>query len=239
MQEVLKELLQGYGVMSLYFLAAASMALLSRVLIKIPDELFRKILHFILLGSIFTFAFAFDTWWVSALAAIIFELVVYPILVLCEHIKNYSKITTERKKGELKTSLLLVFTMFAVVISVCWGIFNDRYLVIASILAWGVGDAFAALIGKKYGKHKVKDKHADGKKSYEGTLAMFISSFISVAVVLTFRGGLTPVGYIVIPVATAAASAIAELYSKNGLDTVICPLTAMVVIDTLTLIFGG
>lgn len=235
----MQELLQGYGVMSLYFIVAASAALLCRALIKIPDEVFRKLLHFILLGSIFVFVFAFDTWWISALAAVIFEIVVYPILLLCEHIKNYSKITTERKKGELKTSLLLVFTMFAAVISVCWGLLGDRYLVVASILAWGVGDAFAALIGKKYGKHKVKGKHVDGKKSYEGTFAMFISSFVSVAVVLVFRGGLTPVGYIVIPVATAAASAVAELYSKNGLDTVICPLTAMVVVDTLTLVLGG
>ena len=235
----MQELLHGFGVLSEYFIIAASSVLLCRFLIKIPDEIFRKTLHFVLLGSVFVFVFAFDTWWLSALAAIIFEVIVYPILMVVERIKHFSEFTTERKKGEIKSSLLLVFTMFAVVISVCWGLLNDKMLVIASILAWGVGDAFAALIGKKYGKHKIKDRHTDGKKSYEGTFAMFITSFLSVAFVLTFRGGLTTSGYIIIPVVSAGVSAIAELYSKNGLDTVICPICAMVTIDTLTLLFGG
>ncbi len=235
----MQELMRGFAVMSIYFAVAATTALTMRLLIKIPDEIFRKTLHFILLGSVFVFAFAFETWWISALAAIIFEIVVYPILIIMEKLKNFSEITTERKRGELKSSLLLVFTMFAVVISVSWGLLGDRYLVVASILAWGVGDAFAALVGKKFGKHKIKDKHTDGKKSFEGTTAMFISSFLSVAFVLTFRGGLSPFGYILISVLTAAVSAIAELYSKNGLDTVICPLSAMVVVDSLMFIMGG
>ncbi len=239
MQDVIQELLHGFGALSVYFIVAASTVLLCRFLIKIPNEVFRKTLHFVLLGSVFVFVYGFETWWISALAAIIFEVIVYPILMVVEHIKNFSEFTTERKKGELKTSLLLVFTMFAFVISVCWGIFHDRMLVIASILAWGIGDAFAALVGKKFGKHKIKDKFTDGKKSYEGTFAMFISSFVTVAVVMTLHGGLKPVGYIIIPLVTAVISALAELYSKNGMDTVICPVAAMVVVDGLTLLFGG
>ncbi len=235
----MEELLHGFAVLSIYFACAATAALTVRLFIKIPDEIFRKTLHFILLGSVFVFAFAFKTWWISALAAIIFEIIVYPLLLVFERYKNFSELTTERKKGELKSSLLLVFTMFAVVITVSWGLLGDKYLVVASILAWGIGDAFAALIGKKYGKHKIKDKHTDGKKSFEGTAAMFVSSFFSVAFVLTFRGGLSPIAYILISVITAAVSAIAELYSKNGLDTVICPLAAMAVVDTLTLVMGG
>ncbi len=239
MQAVFQELLHGFGVLSIYFIIAASTVLLCRFLIKIPDEVFRKILHFVLLGSVFVFVYAFDTWWISALSAIIFEVIVFPLLMIFEHIKNFSEFTTERKKGELKNSLLLVFTMFAFVIFVCWGLLNDKILVIASILAWGVGDAFAALIGKKYGRHKIKDKHTDGKKSYEGTFAMFAFSFVAVLVVMLFHGGINPLGYIVIPVVTAAVSATAELYSKNGNDTVICPVAAMIAVNSLTILFGG
>lgn len=239
MQEILQELLHGFGVMSVYFIIAATVALTCRAFIKIPDEVFRKTLHFILLGSVFVFVYAFETWWLSALSAIIFEIVVYPILMILEKLKDFSQITTERKKGELKASLLLVFSMFAFVIFVCWGLLHDKILVIASILSWGVGDAFAALIGKKYGKHKIKDKHTDGKKSYEGTFAMFTSSFVTVAIVMTFHGGISFAGYIVIPLVTAAISAIAELYSKNGHDTIICPIAAMIVVDGLTYLFGG
>ena len=234
----MQEFLNGFAAMSVYFAIAATTVLLLRFTIKIPHEVFRKTLHFVLLGSVFVFVFAFDNWYISALAAIIFEIIVYPILILFEKLKKYSEITTERKKGELKASLMLVFTMFAIVIAVCWGLMKDKYLVIASILAWGVGDAFAALIGKRFGKHKIKASHADGKKSYEGTIAMFLFSCISVATVIIYHGHYTLGGYIVIPVITGFVSAITELYSKNGMDTVICPLSAMITLNLLTLIFG-
>ena len=234
----MQDFINGFGALSVYFIIAASAVLLLRFTVKIPQEIFRKTLHFVLLGSIFVFVFAFDNWYTAALASLAFEIIVYPILILFEKLKRFSEITTERKKGELKSSLLLVFTMFAIVIFVCWGGMQDRFLVIASILAWGVGDAFAALIGKKFGKHKIKSKHTDGKKSYEGTVSMFIFSFISVSAVITYHHHYNTAGYIIIPIITGLVSTLAELYSKNGLDTVLCPLSAMVSLVIFTFIFG-
>ena len=111
----MEELLQGVKALLLYFATAAGTALTCRVLIRIPDELFRKILHCILLGSLPVFVFCFDTWWVSALCALGFAIAVYPILAWFERYKGFSELTTERKKGELKESLLLVFGMFTAV----------------------------------------------------------------------------------------------------------------------------
>lgn len=228
----------GAGIVVLYFIIAASIAIACRFLINIPDELFRKILHCILLGSLLPFVFAFDKWWPSALTAILFAVVVYPILAFFEKFKTFSKVTTERKKGELKSSLLLVFGMFAFVIAVCWGWLSDKYLVLASIYAWGFGDAAAALIGTRFGKHKIKWKYIDGKKSVEGSLAMFITSLVSVAVILACRGGMSVVGYVLVPLVTALVSAVSELYSKDGMDTVICPISVMVVLLPLVYLFG-
>ena len=59
----MQEFLHGAGVVCIYFVVAASAALWGRRLIQIPDELFRKMLHFILLLSYIPFAFAFETWW--------------------------------------------------------------------------------------------------------------------------------------------------------------------------------
>lgn len=233
------ELLTGFGILAIYFIIAASTALLLRHIIKIPDEIFRKALHTVLLGSLLVFVFGFENWWVSALAAIIFELIVYPILMFFERFKTYTSVTTERKKGEFKSSLLIVFTMFAVVIAVCWGWLGDKLLVLASVYAWGFGDAAAALIGKRFGTHKINWRFVDGKKSFEGTAAMFVTSVISVAVILAFRGGMNTAGYIIVPLVTAVVSAAAELYSKNGLDTVICPLCAMATLLPLVYLFGG
>lgn len=235
----MQEFLTGAGIVILYFIVAASVAIACRFLIKIPDELFRKILHCILLGSLLPFVFGFQTWWRSAVMAIIFAIIVYPILAFFEKFKSYSQMTTERKKGELKTSLLLVFGMFAFVIAICWGWHGDRYLVLASIYAWGVGDAAAALVGKRFGKHKINLKYLDGQKSLEGSLAMFAISFVSVAIILWCRGGMNVLQCLVTALITAAVSAVAELYSKDGMDTVICPIAAMVTVIPIVYLFGG
>ncbi|MBP3647961.1 MAG: hypothetical protein J6K55_16270 [Clostridia bacterium] len=63
--------------------------------------------------------------------------------------------------------------MLAVCVCVCWGWLGDRYLVLACMYAWGVGDAFAALCGKAFGRHKIVLARTGAVKSAEGSLAMF------------------------------------------------------------------
>lgn len=229
----------GTGWVLLYYLIAAGTALTCRFFFKIPDEIFRKTLHSILLLSFLVFIIAFETWWMAVVLAIVFAIVVYPILAFFERFKGYSELTTERKSGELKTSLLLVFGMFSVIATICWGWLEDKYLVLTSIYAWGFGDAMAALVGKRFGKHKIAWKYTDGKKSVEGSTAMFITSFISVVIILVCRGQMNAVSYILISVIVAFVSTLAELFSKNGLDTVICPVSAMAVLLPLIFMFGG
>jgi len=235
----MQELWAGTQAILIYFAIAAGTALGCRLLIRIPDEIFRKTLHCILLGSLPVFLFAFDTWYLAAFASVGFAIVVYPLLAWLDHFSFFEKLTTERKHGELQHSLLLVFSMFAFVMGICWGWLGDRYLVLASVYAWGLGDAAAALIGKKYGTHKIKWKYTDGKKSYEGSTTMFLVSLLTVTAILLLRGGLSVAGYIVIPLIVASVSALAELYSKNGNDTVICPLCAMAALLPLISLFGG
>ena len=223
----------------IYFIIAVVIAFGCRILFTIPDEIFRKALHFILLGSFLVLLVSYPTWQITAIAAIIFEVLVYPILKIAERIKQYSSFTTERKKGELKASLMLVYTMFAIVVTVCWGFFNDKYLALASLYAWGIGDAFAALIGKKYGRHKIHAPGLDGRKSYEGTFSMFFISFTTVFIILMWRGGLNIVACILTALIVGFVSAISELYSKNGNDTVICPISAMLTLLPLVYVFGG
>ncbi len=223
----------------IYFVIVVILAFSGRVFITIPEEVFRKILHFILLGSFYILIISYPTWLMTALVAIIFEILVYPILFFFERFQKYSEFTTERKAGELKHSLMLVYTMFAIVVAVCWWCFGDKYLALASLYAWGIGDAVAALVGKKFGKHKINAPKLDGKKSYEGTISMFFVSCCSVYFILTWRGGLHVISCIIISLIVGLVSAVSELYSKNGNDTVICPLSAMVALLPLVYLFGG
>ena len=235
----MNHILPGTANLIIYFIGAISIAFPARALFTIPDEVFRKLLHFILLGSFGVLLVSYPTWQITAMVAIVFEIIVYPILMFFERLKKYSQFTTERKKGELKHSLMLVYTMFAVVVMICWGLFGDKYLALASLYAWGIGDAAAALIGKRYGKHKIRAFKLDGKKSYEGTLAMYLVSCISVFFILMLRGGMQMGVCIIIALIVGAISAIVELYSKNGNDTVFCPLAAMVTLLSLVYLLGG
>lgn len=235
----MQEFIRGAGIVCLYYVVAASSIFAVRWLTKIPDELFRKILHSILLISYIPFAFAFDTWWKSVLLTVIMEILIYPILALAEHLPAFSSFVNERKGGEFKNSLLLAFTMLAVCNTVCWGILGDKYLGIACMYSWGVGDAFAALIGKRFGKHKIKWKYADPHKSVEGSSAMFVTSAIAVACVLLAHNHLTLLGYILIPIGGAATATVVEMVSREGYDTILCPAAAMAVMIPLMALCGG
>lgn len=235
---MLLEFINGYGMLLGYFVFCAASALLLRRLVRVPTEVFRKTLHFILLGSIFIWTYMFETWWVSALAAVAFTAMVFPILMFAERIPGYSELLTERKSGEIKRSLVVVFSMYVAVICVCWGWLGEKYLVIASVLAWGLGDAAAALVGKRFGQHYIEGKLVEGRKSLEGTLAMFTVSFVAVMAVLSAHSPVARSSHVPIASATAAACAVVELYTKEGMDTLTCPFAAAAVLIFLVHLWG-
>ena len=222
--------LYGVGITMLYIIVAVGIMLLARKYFTIPDEVFRKILHFILLGAYIPLVFAFETWWMSAIFSISLIFILFPILSVAGKIPMFSSFMNERKKGEFKSSMVLAVGMMAFSVSICWGIFGEKYLVLATIYAWGIGDGLAALIGKRFGKHKIKWKMADAKKSMEGSLTMFLCSLISVFTVLMIRGRNSTMKCFAIAFFVAIVCTITELCAKDGLDTVLCPTSAMLVI---------
>ena len=236
---IMQELLHGAFLFVAYVIPAAVVMLTARRFLKIPDELFRKILHFILLGAYFPFLFGFNTWWISAGFAVGVMAIIYPILALAGKIPAFSSFVNERKKGEFKSSMILALATVAISISICWGIFDDKLLTLACVYAWGVGDAFAALVGKQFGKHKIKLPLADPCKSWEGSVAMFVSAVVSVVTVLLVRGGMEMGTCIFISLLAATATTYVELITKDGMDTITCPAVAMVVIIPLVEIMGG
>ena len=224
----------------IYYLAPLAVIILSvRAFTKIPDELFRKILHFILLGAYIPLLFGFKVWWHSLLFISCLGVLLFPTLLIAGKIKGFSSFVNERKKGEFKSSMVLAVGIMAISVTLGWGLLNDKFLVLAAIYSWGVGDAFAALIGKKYGKHKIKWRFVDNKKSYEGSAAMLITSTVAAFIVMLIRGGLNPFEALVISFVAATASTFVELCSKNGVDTITCPAVSMLIILPLTMVFGG
>ena len=233
------EFLNGLLIFIVYLTPCAVVMLLIRKFTKIPDELFRKILHFILLGAYIPLLFGFDTWWRAIILGVAMAALLFPVLLLAGKIPGFSSFVNERKKGEFLSSMLLALGVMAATTAVGWGIMKDQYIGLASVYAWGVGDGFAALIGKKFGKHKIKWKFVDNKKSYEGSAAMLLTSALAVFTVLMVRGGINPLFAAAIALVAALVSTFVELCSKGGIDTVTCPAISMVIIVALTELVGG
>ena len=80
---------------------------------------------------------------------------------------------------------------------------------------------------------------ADNRRSIEGSLAMFISSFISVLFVLLIRDGIYPIGCLTVAFSASIVCTVVEMCTKSGLDTAICPISAMLVVLPLVTLFGG
>lgn len=236
---MIKEILSGAGSILLFAAILASIALLIRRFTNVQDELFRKILHIILIIMTMFWPYMFKHWYEAAITSLLFIALLYPVFAIIGQFIDFTKFMNERKKGEFKSSIILVFIMYAVVVTLCWGWRGERLLVIAAVSAWGYGDAAAALVGKRFGRRFLQGKHIEGRKSVEGSHAMFFTSFVSVLTVLLIRGGMAWYGYLLTALITAFITSVVELYSLKGSDTITCPFAAMTCILPLVWLFGG
>ncbi|MCD7715669.1 MAG: TSUP family transporter [Lachnospiraceae bacterium] len=223
------ELLHTLGVLILFLVIAVCIALLAFRFLHVDGEARRKVLHTIAFLLIVVLMLASEHWYVPAFLSLLFAVVVYPILRLLEKQPFYTSLFQERSSGEVRKSLLLLFGMAAVLITVFWGLLNSQITVLSAILAWGLGDEAAALIGKRFGRHKLTFGLADHKKSREGSTAMLCTAFLAIFITLTVNN------ILLIPALAAAilgaiVGAFAEAVTKNGYDTVSVPCAAALVI---------
>jgi len=176
------------------------------------------------------------SWQSASLASVVVAAALYPVLRLLEHEPWFADLFVQKKPGEVRKSLLMLFLMFSAVTAVSWGVFGKPFVAAAAILMWGTGDAAAALIGIPFGKHKVRLKPADGKKSWEGSAAMLAVAFVSGFCVLRFRSGM-PVSYSLFAALTASLFGTAtELFSPSEWDTVTVPTVTAAVLLLLGLV---
>lgn len=222
---VITDMLIGIKYFLVYMFSLAGVVFLINKIFALPKELFRKLLHFIAFSSVIVMIYAAKNWISASLVPVFIIMLMYPGLSLAEKDKRFTELVVERRKGELKSSLLQLFGTIALIITISWGFQGHKELAVAAILMWGFGDAAAALIGKRFGKHKVlRFKHVDHKKSWEGTAAMSIVAFAFGIASLMIIGNI-PIVYCVIAVIIAAPlAAITELVTKNGYDTVTVPI---------------
>ena len=226
-----------FGKYLLFILPAAAVLIIVRYTLNPNNELFRKLLHAAAFLSPVIIINIADSWTSASLALAFFAAIVYPILALLERWKGYSDLLKQRKPGEIKKSLLLLFLSDAVFVAIFWGIFGLPYVAASGIIMWGMGDAAAALIGKRFGRHNVRLKFADPKKTWEGSCAMFAVSLIFGTVTLLLTSGAPWYYCIAAAAVTSVFGAYTELVSHNGNDTITVPAVNSVVLLLLHFIF--
>lgn len=228
--------LQEFGKLSLnywgFIILFAALLILAHFLFRIPDYIFRKMLHTVAFTSVLPLALGTDIWWIAVLVEICFLVIVILALHFFESFSFYSSLFVEKGKHEVITSFILLFGMITAMLAIFWGGMGDDYAFIAvtALMAWGPGDAAAAIAGRSRGRHKLSGKHIEGVKSLEGSFAMGITSFLFTLASLYFLTGYSLGQILVMSLIVAPVAALVELYTKHGLDTVTVPIAASLIL---------
>ena len=236
---MLNEFLRGFGILISYYIMVAVLILLIKAWLKPPAELTRKLLHFVCFMSVFVFLYAFEKWYLAVMSALVFSLLIYPVLAILETRSKLLEHLIQRRKGEVKASLILVFCMMAVLITIFWGLLGEqwKFVVIVATMAWGFGDAAAALVGKSYGKHQVRSRFVEGAKTLEGSLAMCLVSLLVMLITLLIYAPISWDLCFVVALVVAPLCALTELFSHKGTDTVNVPFATALSIFVLLDLF--
>ena len=232
---MLSQVFHCLSILAAYIVPALMVLLPIRFLTGLPSFVFRKLLHFVAFTSISLMILAAKRWQAAAMTSVLIAIALYPILAALENASWYGKLFVQKSPGEIKRSLLLLFFMFAALISVAWGVFREPHLAAAAILMWGTGDAAAALVGIPCGKHKVHFRFTDGKKSWEGSLAMLAVSFFSgLILLLSVQKAALPQALLMAFLSAFLGTA-TELFSPSEYDTVTVPVVIVIVLLILAL----
>lgn len=101
---------------------------------------------------------------------------------------------------------------------------DNLWIYFASILTLGVADAFAALVGTKYGR--IHYTVQEGKKSLEGSLAFFLITLAAIIAPAPFLTDLSLANVFQVALLTATLLTAFEAISIKGADNLFVPVAA-------------
>jgi len=207
------------GVAAVYIYVAVLIVFTEKVFSKKYPVQSRKFLH-IMTGNIAFILPLFETREIMAFLA------AGPFILFTFLMSPYSPIKTMRgKTSEAGHGLGLVY--YAITWTVLAYVFFDHREIIAmGILAMSYGDGLASLIGIKYGKRKYtvfKDT-----KSYVGSLAMFLCTFLLLVITLVFYSEPLTSRTIAYLLCVVGVATVVEGITPLGLDNLSVPFVAAV-----------
>jgi phytol kinase len=207
------------GVAAVYIYVTVLIVFTEKVFSKKYPVQSRKFLH-IMTGNIAFILPLFET------REIMVFLAAGPFILFTFLMSPYSPIKSMRgKTSEAGHGLGLVY--YAITWTVLAYVFFDHREIIAmGILAMSYGDGLASLIGIKYGKRKYtvfKDT-----KSYIGSIAMFLCTFLLLVIAVMFYAELLTTRAVAYLLCIAGVATVVEGITPLGLDNLSVPFVVAV-----------
>lgn len=179
----------------------------------LPVEFTRKVVHIgVGMWAFGTAALFTDKWFA----------IIPPLAFVALNYISYRRNVFAAMEVADKSNLGTVYfpIAFAAVILLFFDV--SKALMVALLMPMTWGDAFAAILGRRFGRHR----YAMFNRSLEGSAAMFIFSFLSAAITLAIFG--TPLdAAILFGVVLALFAAVVEAISPAGLDNLLVPASGV------------
>lgn len=190
------------------------------------QEYVRKTLH-VSMGSIcLSFPWIFQSGIVVSLLAFLSTSMLWTIRnckgIILSKLKSVICSKTRKSYGEF-------YFPFAIAITFVLSR-GEAFLYLVPIAILTFADASSALFGMKWGKHPFK--YLPFKKSYEGSLAFFVVSFMVSLIGLAWLCNLDTSHILMVSAMVAAFTTLVEAACPEGLDNLLIPLGALIILKT-------
>ena len=182
-------------------------------------EFTRKVIHIGVGMWIFGTIALFQRWQMAVIPPLAFVVLNY-----LSYRFNLLKAMETGQNGSLGTVYFPI--AFAALLALFW---SRPALPAASLMPMTWGDAMGAIVGRKWGRHRLR---LNGR-SLEGSAAVFAFSLVSVALTLTILGPMSAAQALGIGALVAAAATAVELASPWGLDNLTVPAVSALVLWVL------
>lgn len=216
----------------------ATILLTGKIGQRLSQNSSRKFLH-IMIGN---FAFLIPFFSYNTLPLNFPFFIAAPFVLVTFLVSPYSPMKTLSRKMSGLTEVTsgghhlgLVFYAISYTI-LAFGFSAQPHIIAAGVLPMAYGDAAASLVGERFGRRRCR---IFGKKSVEGSAAMFGVSFVSLAAALFFFSLLLTMpllNSVMVAVAVACVATITEVATPRGFDNITVPLLGAL---TLLLLAGG
>lgn len=215
-------------VLSFVYLVGISLLLVFNELnyrrFKVNGEITRKFAHFTATLAVVPFPYIFTShWYVLILASLFFA-----VLLITHQIKQLKSIHDIGRKS-MGSYLLPVSIYLTFLIS---NLSDNKFLFILPMLILAISDPMASILGINLVNYNNKIKIFGHKlaKTYLGSGAFFVSSFIISIIAFYFHFALFDLKTFGLALVIAIVGTLAELISWRGSDNLTIPLSVVLVL---------